>query len=172
MKAVKGLQAQPARRGLPAPKGQLVRKVLRARRDRPARKEARDSKDLRAHKALKVKRARLAPKDRRARRVSPDRQALCATWKDQETRSRAMMVKCLFLPFARQVLLPFKKPRGPNAVRQLASLGSASGSSRRRVARQGNGVDVDLDVRRHKDRFVAHLICCFRNERRAPTRLA
>jgi hypothetical protein len=64
-------------------------------------------------------------RDPRARRASPDREALYATSKGPEMLSRAAMAKCLHRPFARKVLLRFKERPGPNVAQQPAWLGFA-----------------------------------------------
>jgi len=118
----------PVRKARLAHKGQPARKVLPDRRAQLVHKEVPGSKDLRAHKASEAKQVPQVLPDRRARRVSRDRQALCATSRAPAMLSHAMMAKCLFLPFARKVLRRFRDPLRPNAVQQAAWLDSACGN--------------------------------------------
>jgi hypothetical protein len=78
-------------------------------------------------------------RDPRARRASPDREALYATSKGPEMLSRAAMAKCLYRPFARKVLLRFKERPGPNVGQQPAWLVSVCGNSfSRRICARGS----------------------------------
>jgi hypothetical protein len=129
------------RKALLGPKGQPVRKVLPDRRAPPVHKEVLGSKDLRAHKGSEAKQAPQALPDRLARRVSRDRQALCATSRMPAILSHAMMAKFLSLPFARKVLRRFKDPLRPNAVPRAAWLDSACRNSpAASPSRDGNAV--------------------------------
>src|SRR5215472_12775807 len=83
---------------------------------------AQGSAGQQVHRAHRAREANVDPsvrRDRRARRVSPDRQALCVMSKDPEIPSRAMRAKCWFRPFARKGPPPFKGPPPvPNVAQQ------------------------------------------------------
>jgi hypothetical protein len=128
VRVLKALQGPLARKGQPARKDQLARKVLQARQDPRDHKEVPGSRGLQALKVYAGSRVLPVLLDRPGRRMRPGRQPLCVTSRGLEMRSRAMMAKCWFRPFARKVLLPFKEPPEPNVVQLPAWLVSVCGN--------------------------------------------